>query len=118
MSRVVISKKGSLILYIDDYTIGSTGYLIDYTKGDTSKDISCQCKVKVVDYMIFGTIENSKRYFMNLQREYSGKMYHQFVIHYSDHMVLLCVKMISDWETDLLTNDQIQQLILFEKRDF
>lgn len=118
MSRVVISGKGSLIFYINDYLIGSTGYMIDYTKGDKSKSISCQCKIKVVDYMIFGTVKNSKKYFINLKREYPGKLYKQFVMHFNDHMVVVCVKQISDWECDLLTDQQISHIILFENTNF
>ena len=73
MSRVAYSRKGNLIFYIDDVEIGSYGYAIDYTKGDSSRGISCQCKIKVVEYMVFGTETNSKKYFMNLGFKYPEK---------------------------------------------
>ena len=100
MSRVVISKKGSLIFYIENYKSGSSGYIIDYTKGDLSKNISCQCKIKVVEYMIFGTNENSKKYFINLKHKYPYKTYKSFVVHNSEINIVVCVKRISDWEFD------------------
>ena len=79
MSRVAYSRKGSLIFYIDDIEIGSYGYAIDYTKGDSSRGVSCQCKIKVVEYMVFGTESNSKKYFMNLGFKYPSKLYKRFV---------------------------------------
>lgn len=113
MSRVVISKKGSLIFYIESYENDSSGYMIDYTKGDSSKNISYQCKIKVVEYMIFGTSENSKKYFINLKHKYPDKIYKNFVIHNSGIDIVVCVKRISDWDINLLTENQIQNLILF-----
>lgn len=113
MSRVVISKKGSLIFYIENYKNGSSGYMIDYTKGDLSRNISCQCKIKVVEYMVFGTNENSKKYFINLKHKYPYKTYKSFVIHNSEIDIVVCVKRISDWEFDILTEDEIRSLILF-----
>ena len=113
MSRVAYSKKGSLIFYIDDVEIGSYGYAIDYTKGDSSRGISCQCKIKVVEYMVFGTESNSKKYFMNLGFKYSSKLYKRFVLHYVDHTIVVCVKRISGWETDLLKPEEITHIILF-----
>lgn len=113
MSRVAYSKKGSLIFYIDDVEIGSYGYAIDYTKGDSSRGISCQCKIKVVEYMVFGTELNSKKYFMNLGFKYSEKIYKKFVLHYVDRTIVVCVKQISGWETDLLKPEEITYMILF-----
>lgn len=113
MSRVVISKKGSLIFYIESYENDSSGYMIDYTKGDSSKNISFQCKIKVVEYMVFGTNENSKKYFINLKHKYPYKTYKNFVIHNSGIDIVVCVKRISDWDINLLTENQIQNLILF-----
>ena len=118
MSRVVISKKGSLIFYIENYKSGSSGYIIDYTKGDSSKNISYQCKIKVVEYMIFGTNENSKKYFINLKHKYPYKTYKSFVVHNSEIDIVVCVKRISDWEFDILTEDEIRSLILFGNLKF
>ena len=118
MGRVAYMKNNSIICYIDDYEIGSQGYLIDYTKGNTDRDISFQCKVKVVDYMIFGTIINCKKAFIEMKKSRKGPLYKQFILRYLDHMILVCVKQISDWEVQLLTPDQINKLIIFEKRDF
>ena len=118
MSRVVISKKGSLIFYIENYKSDSSGYIIDYTKGDSSKNISYQCKIKVVEYMIFGTNENSKKYFINLKYKYPNKIYKSFVIHNSEIDIVVCVKRISDWEFDILTEDEIRSLILFGNLKF
>lgn len=118
MSRVVISDKGKMIFYIEDYLIGSTGYLIDYTKLDSSKNMSCQCKIKIIDYMIFGTIKNSKKYRFNLKKEYPGKNYKQFIIWYSDRVIVACAKIISDWEIDLLSEKEIQNIILYGRRSF
>lgn len=113
MSRVAISNNGSLIFYIEDYTIGSTGYAIDYRKGDSSKWISAQCKIKVVEYMILGTKENSKKYMINLYRKYSKKNHKFFTINYVGYSIGVLVQYISDWEFELLTQNQINQLILF-----
>ena len=113
MSRVAYSKKGSLIFYIDDIKIGSYGYAIDYTKGDSSRGISCQCKIKVVEYMVFGTETNSKKYFMNLGFKYPEKIYKKFVLHYVNCTIVVCVKQISGWETDLLKPEEITYMILF-----
>ena len=118
MSRVAYSKKGSLIFYIDDVEIGSYGYAIDYTKGDLSRGVSCQCKIKVVEYMVFGTESNSKKYFMNLGFKYSGKLYKRFVLHYVGHTIVVCVKQISGWETDLLKQEEITHMILFGEVKF
>lgn len=118
MSRAVFSKSGNLIYYLDDYLVGSTGYLVDYTKGDSSKDISFQCKIKVIDYMIFGTLKNSKKYFNSIRREYPGKRYRQLILKYSNHMILVCVEQISDWDCNLLTPDQITHIVLYENLDF
>lgn len=118
MSRAVFSNKGSLIFYIDGYDVGSTGYMIDYTKGDSSKHISCQCKIKVVKSFAFKSIKNSKNFFINLKKIYNKKEYRQFVLYYKYFTVVVCIKQISDWEIDLLTEKQIQNIILFEKRDF
>lgn len=113
MSRVAYSKKGSLIFYIDDVEIGSYGYAIDYTKGDSSRGVSCQCKIKVVEYMVFGTETNSKKYFMNLGFKYPEKIYKRFVLHYVNCTIVVCVKQISEWETDLLKPEEITYMILF-----
>ena len=113
MSRVAYSRKGSLIFYIDDIEIGSYGYAIDYTKGDSSRGISCQCKIKVVEYMVFGTEINSKKYFMNLGFKYPEKIYKRFVLHYVNCTIVVCVKQISGWETDLLKPEEITYMILF-----
>ena len=118
MSRVVISKKGSLIFYIENYKNGSSGYMIDYTKGDLSRNISCQCKIKVVEYMVFRTNENSKKHFINLKHKYPYKTYKSFVIHNSEIDIVVCVKRISDWEFDILTEDEIRSLILFGNLKF
>ena len=118
MGRVAYSKNNSIIYYIDDYEIGSKGYIIDKSKGDTDRDISFQCQSKVVDYMIFGTVRNCKKAFIEMKRTYKGPLYHQFIIRYLDHMVLVCVKQVSDWDVQLLTPRQIHKLIIFEKRDF
>lgn len=113
MSRVVISRKRNLMFYIDDYEIGSSGYMIDYTKGDNSNELSCQCKIKIVDYMVFGTISNSKKYFIELHRKYPEDVYKQFVVQYSNFMIVYCVQQVSDWEVDLLNQNEIRGLILF-----
>ena len=113
MSRVAYSKKGSLIFYIDDIEIGGYGYAIDYTKGDLSRGVSCQCKIKVVEYMVFGTESNSKKYFMNLDLKYPGKLYKKFVLHYVGRTIVVCVKQISEWELDLLKQEEIAHMILF-----
>ena len=113
MSRVAYSRKGSLIFYIDDVEIGSYGYAIDYTKGDSSRGISCQCKIKVVEYMVFGTETNSKKYFMNLGFKYPEKIYKKFVLHYVNCTIVVCVKQISEWETDLLKPEETTYMILF-----
>ena len=113
MSRVAYSRKGSLIFYIDDVEIGSYGYAIDYTKGDSSRGVSCQCKIKVVEYMVFGTEINSKKYFMNLGFKYPEKIYKRFVLHYVGRTIVVCVKQISGWETDLLKQEEITHIILF-----
>ena len=113
MSRVAYSRKGSLIFYIDDIEIGSHGYAIDYTKGDLSRGVSCQCKIKVVEYMVFGTESNSKKYFMNLDLKYPGKLYKKFVLHYVGRTIVVCVKQISEWELDLLKQEEIAHMILF-----
>ena len=113
MSRVAISDNGSLIFYIEDYTIGSTGYAIDYRKGDSSKWISAQCKVKVVDYMILGTEENSKKYMINLYRKYSKKNHKFFTINYVGYSIGVLVQYISDWEFDIFTKNEIIHMILY-----
>lgn len=113
MSRTIITKNGGMIFYIDDYVDGSYGYLINYKAGDSSKDISFQCKIKVVEYMIFGTRENSKKYFMNLKYKYPEKIYHRFVIHNLNHEIVVCVKEISDYEPDMFTQKEIQEFLLF-----
>lgn len=118
MSRVGFSKKGNLVFYIDEIEVGSFGYMIDYTKGDSSRGISHQCKIKVVDYMVFGTEINSKRYFIELKRRYCGKSYKQFILHYSEFMIIVCIQKISDWEMDLLTKNEINHIILFENTKF
>lgn len=118
MSRAVFSNKGSLIFYIDGYDIGNTGYVIDYTKGDSSKNISHQCKIKVIKSILFRNINYSKKFFIALKKKCCGKEYWPFVLHYRDFTIVICVKKISDWESDLLTEKQIQNIILFEKAGF
>lgn len=118
MSRVAYSRKGSLIFYIDDIEIGSYGYAIDYTKGDSSRGVSCQCKIKVVEYMVFGTETKSKKYFMNLSLKYPSKLYKRFVLHYVGRTIVVCVKQISGWETDLLKQEEITHMILFGETKF
>lgn len=113
MSRVAYSRKGSLIFYIDDIEIGSYGYAIDYTKGDSSRGISCQCKIKVVEYMVFGTESNSKKYFINLGFKYPNKLYKRFILHYVGCTIVVCVKQIGGWEMDLLKPEEITHMILF-----
>ena len=113
MSRVAISNNGSLIFYIEDYTIGSTGYAIDYHKGDSSKWVSAQCKIKVVDYMILGTEENSKKYMINLYRKYSKKNHKFFKLNYIGYSIGILVQYISDWEIGLFDQDEITHMILY-----
>lgn len=113
MSRTIITKNGGMIFYIDDYEDGSYGYLINYKAGDKSKGCSFQCKIKVIEYMIFGTAENSKKYFMNLKYKYPEKTYHRFVIHNLHYEIVVCVKEISNYEPDLFTQNEIQELLLY-----
>ena len=113
MSRVAISNNGSLIFYIEDYAIGSTGYAIDYHKGDSSKRISVQCKIKVVEYMIFGTQENSKKYMINLYRKYPKKNHKFFTINYVGYSIGVLVQYISDWEFGIFTEDEIIHMVLY-----
>lgn len=114
----ISSGNNHYIYFLDDYTIGSTGYIVNRAAGDTSKNITEQCTLKVVDYMIFGTLRNCKRSFIEMRKKYKGKLYHQFLIRYLDHMILVCVKQTSSWEIDLLTPRQIRNLMLFGEKDY
>lgn len=122
MSRVVFSKKGKVMFYIESCSINSYGYIVDYTKGDSSKDISYQCKIKIVDYVIgygvFASQKGSKKIFMDLKKKYPGKNNVVFVIHDLDNCTVICVQKVSNWEHDLLTEKQISHMILFENMDF
>ena len=118
MSRAVISRKGNLIFYIDDYLTGSNGYIIDYTKGDSSKNVSFQCKTKVIEYAILRNLKSIKEYRKSLFYKYPKKMYKSFLLKYLTHTIVVCVRCMSEWETDLLTPDQINHIILYEERDF
>lgn len=114
----VSSGNNHYIYFLDDYAIGSTGYIVNRWAGNIDKDQTEQCTLKVVDYMIFGTVRNCKRSFIEMRKKYKGKLYHQFLIRYLDHMILVCVKQTSSWEMNILTPKQIRNLMLFGEKDY
>ena len=61
----------------------------------------------------FSLCKNSKKYFINLGLKYPGKLYKRFVLHYVGRTIVVCVKQISGWETDLLKQEEITHMILF-----
>lgn len=126
MSRISIVHNGmepSFIYYLEDILKGCIGYKIDYRKGDYSKNVSFQCKLKIVDRMIFNSEYESKMYLedmiektMELKRVIGSDLFEQCVIKHGGKYIVLFMKRVSSWDTDFLSKNEICKLVLFEER--
>lgn len=125
MSRISIVHNGvepSFIFYVEDVIKGSSGYKIDYRKGTYPK-ISYQCRLKVIDRLIFNNEYESEMYLediiektMELKKSIGFNLFEQCVIKHDGKYIVLFMKRVSSWDTEFLSQNDIRRLILFEER--
>ena len=122
-TKFVIGKR----MIVEDFSPNSNGYLIDFTKGDTSRGTSFQCKIKVITSLYFEAkpkdIRSNSIYIDGIGDVFSKKLI-QYIHSYGDKNVeigwflhdgyyigTIC-KRVSDWYVDLLYDDEIKCMLL------
>lgn len=120
--KFVIGKR----MIIDDFAPDSNGYLIDFTKGDTSKNITFQCKIKVISCIHFEAkpkgIRSTSVYIDGIEdvvskviieyfKKYGKNIEIGWFLHDGYYIFVICKK-VSDWSVDLLSDPDIKRMLL------
>ena len=121
-TKFIVGKR----MIVDDFSPNSNGYLIDFTKGDDSKEISFQCKIKVISCIHFEAkpkgIRSTSVYIDGIESVVSNIIIEHFMkygknieigwfLHDGYYIFALC-KRVSDWSVDLLSDHDIKMMLL------